>query len=68
MRIKLYIYYICVEVLGRSHAYSHKGGLVSVRSHVPTLVDFVGFILVCFTSLALPILPPPLQQDSLTSS
>ena len=53
MKTKLHT---CVEGLPPSHACSLVGSLVSVGPYGPRLVDYVGFLVMSLTSLALSIL------------
>jgi hypothetical protein len=62
MRTKLYICYISIGSLGPYHVCSLIGGSVSGNPFGPKLIDFVGFLMVSLTSLAL------LPQDPLSSA
>ena len=69
MKTKLHVCYMYAEGLAPSHSFSLVGSSVSVSFSGPTLVvDSVGFLAVPLASLAPFILPPPLPQDSPSST
>ena len=68
MKAKLHDCYTHVEGLGQSHVCSLVGDSVSESTHGLRLVDSVGFLVVPLTLLALTVLPPPLPQDSPSST
>ena len=51
MKTKLHISYLCFEGLGPSHVCCLVAGSVSVGSYGHRSVDFIGFLMVSFTSI-----------------